>query len=99
MPWSDQRGGSGGGNGPWGRPSGGPRGGGRGGGPRGGGRGPGGGGGPQPPDLEEVLRRGQDRVRRWVPSMRGPRGIFIHELIAIGIWLLTGFRIVVPTEQ
>ena len=99
MPWSDQRGGSGGGNGPWGRPSGGPRGGGRGGGPRGGGRGPGGGGGPQPPDLEEVLRRGQDRVRRWVPSMRGPRGIFILVLIAIGIWLLTGFYQVKPNQE
>ncbi|MDP6476140.1 MAG: FtsH protease activity modulator HflK [Alphaproteobacteria bacterium] len=99
MPWSDQRGG--GGNGPWGRPPGGPRGGGgggRGGGPRGGGRGPGG-GGPQPPDLEEVLRRGQDKVRRWMPSLRGPRGIIILILIAIGIWLLTGFYRVEPDEQ
>ena len=98
MPWSDQRGG--GGNGPWGRPPGGPRGGGgggRGGGPRGGGRG--GGGGPQPPDLEEVLRRGQDKVRRWMPSLRGPRGIIILILIALGIWLLTGFYRVEPDEQ
>ncbi|HJN61636.1 MAG TPA: FtsH protease activity modulator HflK [Alphaproteobacteria bacterium] len=98
MPWSDQRGG--GSNGPWGRPPGGPRGGGgggRGGGPRGGGRG--GGGGPQPPDLEEVLRRGQDKVRRWMPSLRGPRGIIILILIALGIWLLTGFYRVEPDEQ
>ena len=98
MPWSDQRGG--GGNGPWGRPPGGPRGGGgggRGGGPRGGGRG--GGGGPQPPDLEEVLRRGQDKVRRWMPSLRGPRGIIILILIALGIWMLTGFYRVEPDEQ
>ena len=96
MPWSDQRGG--GSNGPWGRPPGGPRGGGgggRGGGPRGGGRG----GGPQPPDLEEVLRRGQDKVRRWMPSLRGPRGIIILILIALGIWMLTGFYRVEPDEQ
>ena len=102
MPWSDQRGG--GGNGPWGRSPGGSRGGGGGGGPRGGGpRGGGGrgsgGGGPQPPDLEEVLRRGQDKVKRWMPSMRGPRGIIILLLVAIGIWLLTGFYRVEPDEQ
>ena len=107
MPWSDQRGG--GGDGPWGRPSGGPRsgggsGGGRSGGPRGGGggggsRGGGGGGGPQTPDLEEVLRRGQDRMKKWMPSMRGPRGIIILILVAIGIWLLTGFYRVEPDEQ
>ena len=99
MPWSDQRGGDG--NGPWGRPPGGSRGSGGGGGPRGGGgggRGPGG-RGPQPPDLEEVLRRGQDKVRRWMPSMRGPRGIIIILLVAIGIWLLTGFYRVEPDEQ
>ena len=93
MPWSDQRGG-GNGNGPWGRSPGGPRGGGggRGGGPRGG-------GGPQAPDLEEVLRRGQDKMRRWMPSVRGPRGIIIIVLVAIGIWLLTGFYRVEPDEQ
>ena len=93
MPWSDQRGGNG--NGPWGRSPGGPRGGGGGG--RGGG--PRGGGGPQAPDLEEVLRRGQDKMRRWMPSVRGPRGIIIIVLVAIGIWLLTGFYRVEPDEQ
>lgn len=58
MPWSNQSGGggSGGGGGPWG-----PKGGG--GGPWGGGGGQGGGGN-QPPDLEDMLRRSQDRMKQ-----------------------------------
>ena len=91
MPWSSQGGGggwqSGGGNsGPWGRSPGG------GGGRRGGGQ-------PPPPDLEEMLRRGQDRFRRWMPGLRGSRGLILLLLIAIGIWLLTGFYRVEPDEQ
>ncbi len=90
MPWSSQGGGggwqSGGGNsGPWGRS---PGGGGR----RGGGQ-------PPPPDLEEMLRRGQDRFRRWMPGLRGSRGLILLLLVAIGIWLLTGFYRVEPDEQ
>ena len=60
MPWSNQGGGKkGGGNGggPWGQ------------GPWGGGGQ--GGGGKEPPDLDEILRRGQDRVKR---VMRGGGG-------------------------
>lgn len=57
MPWSNQ---GGGGRKP----------GGNGGGPWGGGPG-GGGGGKEPPDLDEILRRGQDRVKR---AMRGGGG-------------------------
>lgn len=59
MPWSNQGGGKGsggGGGGPWG------------GGPWGSGSG---GGGKEPPDLDEILRRGQDRMRR---VMRGGGG-------------------------
>ena len=56
MPWSNQ---GGGGGGPWGSGS--------------GGKGPWGGGGPQssgptPPDLEEMLRRGQDKLRSVLPG-------------------------------
>lgn len=63
MPWSNQGGGKkGGGNGggPWGQGPWGQGGGGSGGGS--------GGGGNQPPDLDEILRRGQDKVKR---VMRG----------------------------
>lgn len=59
MPWSNQGGGKGsgggGGGGPWGQ----------------GPWGSGGGGGKEPPDLDEILRRGQDRMRR---VMRGGGG-------------------------
>ena len=66
MPWSNQ---SGGGGGPWGRP-----GGGNGGGPWGGG-----GGGKTPPDLEDLLRRGQDRLRGVMPGggFGGGKGILV----------------------
>ena len=55
MPWSNQSGGGGwkgGGNGPWGQPP----------------KGPQGGGGNEPPDLEELLRRGQDKIRHLLPG-------------------------------
>ena len=83
MTWSS---GGGGNSGPWGRSPGG------GGGRRGGGQ-------PPPPDLEEMLRRGQDRFRRWMPGLRGSRGLILLLLVAIGIWLLTGFYRVEPDEQ
>ncbi len=38
-------------------------------------------------------------MRGWMPSMRGPKGIAILFIIAVGIWLLTGFYRVEPDEQ
>ena len=70
MPWSNQTGGgrNGGSNGGDG-PSGGPWGQG----PRGPQRpGGGGGGGNQPPDLEEIIKRGQDRLKNGIPGGGGP---------------------------
>jgi membrane protease subunit HflK len=85
MPWQNQSGG-----GPWG----GGGGGGRGQGPWGGG-----GGGGNPPDLDEVLRRSQDRLRKLFPGGgSGKIGILIA-LVAVGVWLLTGFYRVHPDEQ
>lgn len=90
MPWSNQSGGGGGG-GPWGQ-----RGGGGGGGPWG--QGPGGGGN-SPPDLEEILRRSQDRLKNLMPGgSLGGRGLVLGILALIAIWLMTGWYIVRPNE-
>lgn len=95
MPWSNQgggwQGGGGGGRGPWGQGSGG--------GNRGSGGGNGG-GGPIPPSLEEILRKGQDRFRGMLPGgdVSG-RGILLLILVAAAIWLGTGFYRVDTDEQ
>ena len=74
----------GGGQGPWGRPGG----------------GGGGGGGPQPPNLDEILRRGQDRFRGMIPGgIGGVKGFLIIALIAVVVWLGTGFYRVQPDQQ
>src|SRR5262252_1258258 len=83
------------GGGPWGS---GPRGGGPWSGNRGGGPGPRG-RGPQPPDFEELLRRGQDRFRRLVPGGFGTgTGIAIVAIAILVIWLASGFYRVLPDE-
>ena len=84
MPWQNQ----GGGGGPWGGGGGGP------GGPWG--RGP---GGQRPPDLEELLRRSQDRMKSYIPGGFGSgRGIAIIAALLIVGWGLTGFYTVQPDE-
>jgi membrane protease subunit HflK len=87
MPWSNQSGG-----GPWGQRGG-----------SGGGKSPWGSGGPQgngnPPDLEEILRRSQDRLRDFIPGgSMGGKGLIILVLGVVAIWLLTGFYTVRPNE-
>jgi membrane protease subunit HflK len=80
MPWSNQGGGpwGSGPKGPWGQ------------GPQSGGGG--GGGGSTPPDLEELLRRSQDKLRNILPGGNlGGRGIALAVLGAIVLWGLSGF--------
>jgi membrane protease subunit HflK len=85
MPWSNQ-----GGGGPWGS---------------GGGKGPWGSGpqptgGPTPPDLEELLRRSQDRLRTVLPGGNlGGKGIGLIALAALAIWGFSGFFRVDPDER
>src|ERR1700739_3213325 len=83
MPWSNQ------GGGPWGS--------------GGGGKGPWGSGqqpsGPTPPDLEEFLRRSQDKLRTVLRcGSLGGKGLALIVLAAIAIWLFSGFFRVEPDE-
>jgi modulator of FtsH protease HflK len=83
MPWSNQ------GGGPWG-------------GGGGGSKGPWGSGpqstGPTPPDLEELLRRSQDKLKSVLPGNLGGRGIALIGLVALVIWGGSGFFQVAPDE-
>jgi len=79
---------------PWSNQSGGPWGSGS--------RGPWGSGpqsqGPRPPDLEDLLRRGQDKLRTLLPGNLGGRGVAIIALIAVALWGISGFFRVEPDE-
>jgi membrane protease subunit HflK len=55
--------------------------------------------GPTPPDLEELLRRSQDKLRMVLPGGGlGGRGIALIALAAIALWGLSGFFRVEPDE-
>ena len=94
MPWQNNSGG------PWGGGGGNKDGGGRGpwgGGNRGGGNG---GGGNQPPNLEDLIRRGQERMKQVMPGGPiGSRGILLIVLLIVIAWLFTGVYRVNPDEQ
>lgn len=89
MPWNSQ-----GGGGPWGS-----------GGNKGGGQNPwgqrpqGGGGGNTPPDFDEMIRKGQERLKRLFPGGGGYKGFALIGIAIVGLWLLTGFYRVQPGEQ
>lgn len=90
MPWSNQSGGGGpwgggggggGPRGPWGQP------------PQGGGGGGGGGpGGPTPPDIEELIRRSQDRLRNVLPAGGGAQNKLVAALVVAGAILYAGWQ-------
>ena len=85
MPWSNQ----GGGGGPWGSGPKGPW-----------GSGPQSPGGSTPPDLEDLLRRSQDKLKTVLPGggSFGGRGIALLLLAALVIWGFSGFFRVQPGE-
>ncbi|MEO1198190.1 MAG: FtsH protease activity modulator HflK [Pseudomonadota bacterium] len=99
MPWSNQGGGGwrGGNGGPWGNTPQGPNGSG------------GGGGSGQTPDLEEILRRSQDRIKNIIPGGGGggagggggfgPKTMVLGALVLLAVWAATGIYRVQPDEQ
>src|ERR1700758_4788776 len=54
--------------------------------------------GPRPPDLEEFLRRSQDRLRSLLPGNLGGRGAALIVLAAVVLWGFSGFFRVEPDE-
>jgi len=86
MPWKNQSGG------PWGSGGGGPRG------PWGSGPQPS--GGATPPDLEDLIRKGQDKLKGLLPggAFGGWGGLFLLAA-AVVFWMLSGFYRVQPDEQ
>jgi membrane protease subunit HflK len=103
MPWNEQGGGGQGpwggggggnnggrGNSPWGRP------------PRGGGGGGGSGGpqGPSPKDIEEMLRRQQQKFKGMIPSgFGGPKLVGLVVLALVLLWAFSGLYRVQPNQQ
>jgi membrane protease subunit HflK len=57
-------------------------------------------GGPTPPDLEEFVRRSQDRIRNLLPGGSfGGWGTLLIVLGVIALWMLSGFYRVQTDEQ
>lgn len=84
MPWSNQGGNDGGWQG------------------GGGNRGPWGqgSGGQQPPNLEDIIKKGQERFKDIIPGGGGGKlGLIIILLVIIAAWLISGFYKVETTEQ
>ncbi len=48
--------------------------------------------GPTPPDLEDLLRRSQDRLKNFLPGgSMGGRGFVLLALAMVALWLFSGF--------
>ena len=72
-------------------------------GPWGGGGGNGGDGGPKgptPPDIEEILRRIQDKLKSFLPGgAGGMRGLILIVIAVVVLWGASGFYRVDPGQQ
>ena len=74
---------------PWGAPSG------------GGGSGNGSGRGPRPPNIDELIRDLQDKIKRFLPGGKtsGGKSISLILLVLVFVWLASGLYRVLPDEQ
>ena len=95
MAWNNNSGG------PWGSGGGGNNNNSGGGGPWGGGGNRGGSGGPRRPnDMEDIIRKGQERLKSLIPGGFGTmKGLALIVLAGAVIWLVTGFFRVQPNQQ
>lgn len=90
MSWGNQ-----GGGGPWGG-----NGGGNDGSPWGKKPSGGGGGSQQPPDIDEVIRKGQEKLKSLMPGgFGGKKAIFLGLLVILGLWAANGFYRVQPNQE
>ena len=55
--------------------------------------------GAQPPNLEELLRRGQDRFRGIIPGGGNRKIIGLIAIVVVGLWFASGFYRVASDEQ
>jgi membrane protease subunit HflK len=55
--------------------------------------------GSSPPDLEELLRRSQDKLRTVLPGGLGGKGLILVALTILVIWAVSGFFKVEPDER
>ncbi|MGE4529027.1 MAG: FtsH protease activity modulator HflK [Rhodospirillaceae bacterium] len=56
--------------------------------------------GQQPPDIEDLLRKGQDRMRGLFPrGPQGPKALLLGLSVLVAAWASSGFYKVQPDEQ
>ncbi|MFN3232880.1 MAG: FtsH protease activity modulator HflK [Alphaproteobacteria bacterium] len=55
--------------------------------------------GPTPPNLDDILKKGQDRMRGFFPGGFGGKTVAIIVAILVGLWAVSGFFRVQPGEQ
>ena len=69
--------------------------------PPGGGNGDGFRKGPTPPDIDEIVKNIQDKIKRFIPggSASGGKPIVFGLVILLIIWALSGLYRVLPDEQ